>query len=383
MIIAVEPFFFKLIGTEEKDISKLVPIIKSILKKLPPEDMERRVFLRKFTGEGELKGIFDYVPKDTKLIEYNKLDLETEDYKEDFLIGPLNMDELQQFYKKTLKNNISIYPFTHNLINSKFFRNVMFYPHVPEMVYVPEYSLYRIKDFDFNNYFKERNVERVILKDEFGYHSGQIINYKIVSIDKINEELKIFKEKVRSVEDFGGIIVEEFLAGIESEVFKNHIFGNLIPNEVLKYHIRLKGLEGIFKAYTKDMPQLLDQVTTTVGNISKKDMDLLNPHIEQYLPYSFSSFDFIFRDDKPIVIDVNSKAGSLGEVQEKNNSNDHNPFEYFLNKCNSYSKNENEKQAKYLENFNALNLKIRTLDGIFAVKDKKFKNLITEEEIKL
>ncbi|NVM02549.1 MAG: hypothetical protein HWN67_09455 [Candidatus Helarchaeota archaeon] len=378
MIIAVEPFFFKLIGTEEKQISKLIPIIKAILKNLPTEDLERRVFLRKFTGEGDLKGILDYVPNDTIIIEYNKLDLETEDYNEDFIIGPLNMDELQHFYKRILKNNIAIYPFTHNLINSKFFRNIMFYPHVPEMLYVPEFSLYRIKNFDFNKYFKERNVKRVILKDEFGFHSGQILNYRIVSVDKINEELKVFKEKVRSIEDFGGIIVEEFLAGIESEVFKNHIFGELIPNEVLNYKIRLKGLEGVFKAYTKDEPQLLDEVTTSVGNISKTDIQLLNPFIKQYLPYSFSSIDFIFRDDKPVIIDVNSKAGSLGEVQEKNNSNDHNPFEYFLNKCQTYSKKEYQTQMKYLEKFNSINLKIRTLDGIFTVKDGKIENLIAD-----
>ncbi|MFX0133594.1 MAG: hypothetical protein ACFFDN_08120 [Candidatus Hodarchaeota archaeon] len=57
---------------------------------------------------------------------------------------------------------------------------------------------------------------------------------------------------------------------------------------------------------------------------------------------------------------------------------DHNPFEYFLNKCQTYSKKEYETQTKYLENFNDNNLKIRTLDGIFTVKNKKIENLVTD-----
>ncbi|MHA1298518.1 MAG: hypothetical protein ACTSO9_03645 [Candidatus Helarchaeota archaeon] len=381
MIIAIEPFFFRLLGTDERDISKLIPIIKNILKNLPVEDVERRVFLRKFTGKNNLKGILDCVPEDSRIIEYNKLDLGTENYGEQFIIGPLNMDELQNFYKKTLKYNIAIYPFTHNLINSKFFRNVMFHPNVPKSVYIPEFSLFRIKDIDFNKYFKDMNVERVILKDEFGYHSGQAIQYKVVSNDKINTELKLFKEKARSVEDFGGIVVEEFLSGIQSEVFKCHIFGELIPNEVLKYDVQLKGLEGIFKSYTKDEPQLLDNVTTSISSIDEKICKILNHSIKKYLPYSFSSIDFLISEDKPVVIDVNSKAGSLGEVQERNNSNDHNPFDFFFNKCFTFSENEYQNQIKYLEKLNKINLKIRTLDGIYTISDGHVINLVNEEKI--
>ncbi len=382
LIIAIEPFFYKLIETEEKNISNLIPIVKNAIENLPSEDIERRVFLRKFTGEGELKGILDYVPHETTIIEFNKLK-DLEGFHEDFIIGPLNMDELSSFYKRILKNKISIFPFTHKLLNSKFYRNVMFYPHVPEMIYVPEFSLYRIKDFDFDLYFKEKNVKRVILKDEFGYHSGQTFNYQIVPVEKINEILKTYKEKARLIEDLGGILVEEFLSGLDSEVFKSHIFGEMIPEEILKFEVHLKGLEGTFKAYTKTEPQLLDKVTTSVGSVAQNIMETLNPHIKINLPHSFSSIDFIIHDNNPIVIDVNSKAGTLGEIQERIGVNDHNPFEFFYEKCCKFSQNEFEKQAEFLNSMEKINLKIRNLDGIFTVSDNEVFNLLTEEKIKL
>ncbi len=381
MIIAIEPFFFKLIGKEERNIEKIIPIIKNILKSLPKADIERRVFLRKFTGEANLKGLLDFVPENTKTIEFNEISLQDILIDDKFIIGPLNMDELDRFYKKILNNKTSIYPFTHKLLSSKFYRNIMFYPHVPIMVYVPEFSLFRIKDYDFNRFFKENNVDRVILKDEYGYHSGQAINYKIVPNHKINEELVQFKEKAKLVEDFGGIIVEEFLSDIKSEVYKCHIFNQIIPNEVLKYDVKLKGLEGTFKSYNKGDFQLLDDVKISIGKISNEIVNLLNPLIKQNLPYAFSSIDFLIFNNEPVVIDVNSKAGSLGEIQEITQSNDHNPFEFFYLKCKDFSEKEWEKQKVFLEKIIKNYLKIINLDGIFTAKSNKIINLLTTEEI--
>lgn len=381
MILAIEPFLFKLIGKDERDVTKLTAIIKDILKDLPKEDLERRVFLRKFTGEGSLKGLLDYLPPETEIVEFFKLTSDAAVKTDNFIIGPLNMDELTSFYKKFLQEQVAIYPLTHKLLSSKFYRNLMFYPHVPETVYVPEFSLHLTKQFDFNAFFKAKGVERVMLKDEFGYHSGQAINYKIVGNDKINAAILEFKEKARLVENFGGIIVEEFLSGIESEVYKTHVFGEIMPGEVLKYDVCLKGLEGTFKSYVKGDSQLLKSVQVGVGNIQKKIVDILNPLIEEHLPYCFSSIDFILKDENPVIIDVNSKAGSLGEIQEILQSNEHNPFEFFYNKCLASSVKESMKQKAYLENIEKDDLKTRTLDGIFTVSNKKIVDLLSGKEI--
>jgi hypothetical protein len=382
LILSVEPFLFDLLNKRENNVLKLKKLIKETLSSLPQDYLERRIFFRKFTGEGDLTGILDYIPLNSTVIEYNQID-KIGDNEDSFILGPMNMDELTFFYKKILNQKFSIYPLTHQLLASKFYRNIMFYPHVPKMVFIPQDSFSLIKDYDFDSFFQENNVERVIIKDEFGFHTGQTIPYKILPPGTINKEILRYKEKAGVVEDIGGLIIEEFLAEEVSEVFKCHIFGEIIPKEILKYKVSLAGLEGILKSFIPNEPQLLSNVETTIGTLNQEIIDLLNPHIERYLPYSFSSVDFLIKSKKPIIIDVNSKAGSLGEIQEIKQSDDHNPFSFFYKRCLNTPSDEYLKQVDYLNKITSINNKIRLLDGIFTVTEATAVDLLTDKKYNL
>jgi hypothetical protein len=259
----------------------------------------------------------------------------------------------------------------------------MFYPHVPKMVFIPQDSFSLIKGYDFDSFFQENNVERVIIKDEFGFHTGQTIPYKILPPGQINEEILRYREKAGVVEDVGGLIIEEFLAEEVSEVFKCHIFGEIIPQEILKYKVTLTGLEGILKSFSPNEQQLLNNVETTIGTLNQNIIDLLNPHIQRYLPYAFSSVDFLIKSKKPVIIDVNSKAGSLGEIQERQQSDDHNPFNFFYRRCLSDPSDEYLKQVDYINKITAINNKIRLLDGIFTATEAAAVDLLTDKKYNL
>ena len=57
-------------------------------------------------------------------------------------------------------------------------------------------------------------------------------------------------------------------------------------------------------------------------------------------------------------------------------SNDHNPFEFFYNRCVNLPKNEFNNQIEYLDYLENQYYDLKTLEGIFSVKDGKKHKLL-------
>ncbi|OLS16548.1 MAG: hypothetical protein HeimC3_52940 [Candidatus Heimdallarchaeota archaeon LC_3] len=378
MILAIEPLLSLFLQTQNYQISELTSKIKEVFLSTYKLPLERIIYLRKYSGKDNLKGILDYLPKSTTIREYNDINDHELSKENQFILGPLNMEELTSYYRKIFKNSIPTYPIVHPILASKFYRNVMFDPFIPFHIYIPESSINLISRFDFESYFSEKNVSHVIIKDEYGFHTGQMVAYQLVPVGSINKKIIDFAKIAGRIEDFGGIIIEEFIGDLESEVYKCHIYGEIIPKEIIKYKIYLDGLEGVFKSYTPGEKSLLQKVDSEVGEIDQDIINKLNPIIKQHLPYLFASLDFIIdKNNKlPKVIDVNSIAGSLGEVQEMIRSNDHNSFEFFYNRCLNLPKNEFRNQIQYLDYLENQYYDLKTLEGIFSVKDGKKHKLL-------
>lgn len=339
--------------------------------------------MRKFTNINGIEGLLDLLPQNTTIITYEELS-ETilNGTSPDYVISPLNMDELYFFYNTSLKSEYPVYPLTDSNLNSKFIRNLLFTPYTPITIYIPQICLESKKTYDFQSYFTERNVERIIIKDEYGFHSGENLEYRILPVDKLNEQLPEIMKQASRIDDVGGIIIEAFEAGKDNQIFKSHIFGGLIPNEILRYDVKLSGLEGIFKSHKSQTPQLLESVETSLGSIPENIIEFLNPKLERYMPYTFGSIDFLISDDIPKIIDVNSKAGSLGQIQEMLQNNSHNPFKFFLDRINEYDKSQWQKQEKYLSKLRELSKWRAMIENPIGCDTDKLINLENFEQVK-
>ena len=375
MILIIEPLLNMFVNSEGKNNRDLINDIKEQLNNsdLP---LERRIYLRKYTGSDSLKGILDYLPDNSKLIEISNVKKIDFHINSNFVIGPLNIEELDSYYNFMFEKEKSVYPIVHPVLASKFFKNLAFYPWIPKHIYIPENSLRLIKNFDFDSHFKNLGVNVVILKDEYGFHTGQMVPYILVKVGRINERIRDYSSYASKIENFGGIIIEEFIGNEISTVYKNHIFGKIIPHESIKYTVHLRGLEGIFKSYNPKNADLLEKVESNIHDTDKDFVDKLDPIIQKYFPYLFASFDYVLdQKGNPVVIDVNSIAGSLGEIQEMIGSNDHNPFEFFYEQCQNYPQDQFKKQREYMNFLNEQYVILKTLEGIFSFINGKIRKI--------
>lgn len=375
MILVVEQLLSLFLQVKEYSIRDLITKTKAELLK---EDvsLERIIYLRKYSGRDQLKGILEYIPENSPIIDFDKIHAYEKLHESNVVLGPLNIEELTSYYQKLFKNEKSVYPIVHPILASKFFKNIIFYPWIPKHVYIPEGSIHLIQKFDFDEYFKNLHVDYVIVKDEYGFHTGQMVPYTLIKIGNINKGIKSYTDYADKIDNFGGVIVEEFIGNKTSIVYKNHIFGEIIPHESIKYTVHLNRLEGVLKSYSPAEKSLLEKVESEPHDTNSLVLEKLNPLIKKYLPYLFSSFDFVMNEEQnPIVIDVNSIAGSLGEIQEMIGTNDHNPFEFFYIKCKTFPNNEFTKQEEYLKELNKKYIELKLLEGIYTVINGKIKKL--------
>lgn len=363
MILTIENLLNYFLSISSYSRNDLVSKIKKFYLSNTDISLEKNIYLRKYTGKNELNGILDYLPEEISIYDFEHFP--SLDYP-DLILGPLNIEEAGLYYSQLFKEQSSVYPIIHPLLASKFYRNEMFSPLVPENVYIPQNSYPLINKFEFTKYFKERNIEYVIIKDENGFHTGQMVPYIITPIDDISEELRKYKHSIESIDNFGGLIIEEFVGSTHSEIYKCHVYGEMIPGEVLKYNVYLKNLHGILKSYDPKVPDVLKKVDVFISSLPDEISLKLNPIVKEHLPYLFSSIDFVIdpKTDNIKIIDVNSIAGSLGEIQELTNSNSHNPFEFFVNKSNKFSKDEYKKEMRYMQTLDTKYAEKFGLEGI-------------------
>lgn len=370
MILVIEPLLKTFLPRIIYTVSDLINEIKKELEKAD-QPLERIIYLRKYTGKGLIKGILDYIDPNTLILPVGAIKNLDFSQIDNFIIGPLNMEELDSYYQFIFQNNVSVYPIVHPILASKFYKNLMFYPWIPKHAYIPENSLHLISNFDFDQYFDNLHITNVIFKDEYGFHTGQMVPYELIKVGDVNKKIQEYVGYASRVEDFGGILIEEFIGNKISTIYKTHIFGKIIPQESIKYTVYLRGLEGTFKSYNPAKADLLEKVDSEPFDTDQKILGKLNPLVKKFLPYLFASLDYVLDSEgNPVVIDVNSIAGSLGEIQAMLESNNHNPFEFFYTNCQSYSQTEYKNQKEYFDNLKEQYQKLKILEGIFNVNSK-------------
>jgi hypothetical protein len=347
------------------DVEHLKSMVKNEINKLSKTDLEKRIFLRKLTGIDSLNGMLDYLPRETALAFHDELVLPSID-DHGTVIAPLHMDELADLYRACFKSCKNVFPVTHPILSSKYYRNMMFGEYSPRSIYIPEFCFPKLKHANLSRVFLERGIQTVMIKDEFGFHGGQSLPYIVTPSSKIDEYIPSFVKKACRVEGIGGMVIDEFIGDVKSEVYKCHVFGEFIPDEVLKYTVTLDSLEGVFKSHDASIPDLLKRVEIQPSKLRDDVKARLTPAIEKYLPYAFTSIDFMIEPGTgdPIVIDVNSKAGSLGELQEIKNTNDGNPFAFFLDKIKKFPGDEWNRQSRYHQDLDRAYNETRLLSDI-------------------
>ncbi len=326
MMLVVEGFLKRLIGTIPGTASELASKIGVVSNQVGRENIDLRVFYRKMLGiatasdpDARVVCLDDFSPGDA----------------DDLVILPLNMDDTIGTVKNLLSLDKVALPVTHPVLNSKRARASLFPGMVPFYIHVPECSIDQVASHDFREHFESRGITHVMIKDDQGYHSGNVIPYVITPVKNVNERVKEFARKTSRVVDVGGIVVDEFIGGTVQDVFKVHVFGGTIPGELLEYRVVLSGLDGKFKTYD-GTPCLLTSVHPSVcPGVPPPSID---DAARRAMPFAFSSIDYVIRDGMPVIVDVNSKAGSLGEVQDMGGGG--NPFSYFVDKAKRLAKTD-------------------------------------------
>ena len=309
--VIADPGLFEMIGGNPSNVGDLWRLVKKRMHLLEKKDIEKRVFLRKYTGAGEINGILDHVSDDVPVFSIND---EIEINAPGYVIAPLNDDTIYPITMRLIHDGFPVFPLVHPLVSSKRFREKMFTGYVPASFYIAPSSIVSVNGI--KSFFEKKGIKTVIIKDEYGYHSGHVIPYIILPVANLHDVLPAFKRQCDRLYDPSGIIIDEFIGGITTSVFKVHVFGNVIHEDVLEYKVKLRGLDGIFKASDPSMPDLLENVSISTGVIYEAVIDLVNNVARKYFPFAMASVDFIERDGIPIIIDVNGRAGSYGERQE-------------------------------------------------------------------
>jgi hypothetical protein len=365
--VVVESFLERLVGSIPSRAGDLLAHVKEYMAGLQSGDVDRRAFLRKFTNNiGNAGGILDVIPPDTKVVTDGDFIDDVSSLVEgvDFVIGTMNSDDNLKMYDASLRVGKPVFPMTHPLVASKFFRNIMFAGLVPISFCIPRVAFGRSESFSFQSFFEERGVTHVIIKDEYGYHSGNVIPYVITPVSKLDEAAVQFERKASRLYTDDGIVIEELISGASHDVIKVHFFGDAIPGDALQYHVEMNGLDGEFKSVDASSPQLLSRVDVSIPVVDEEKVSMLESRVHRWFPFAFTSVDFIERDGLPVVIDVNSKAGSIGEVQERGGHG--NPFLFFLEKASAMSSMPSilEMQRSFLETMNAWSARISSIEDI-------------------
>jgi hypothetical protein len=69
--IIADPGLFEMIDGNPSNVGDLWRLIKKKMHLLGKKDIEKRVFLRKYTGDGEINGILDHVSDDVPVFSIN------------------------------------------------------------------------------------------------------------------------------------------------------------------------------------------------------------------------------------------------------------------------------------------------------------------------
>lgn len=353
-MIVIEGIISRFAGELPRTAGELLPAIDSLLRGTPRENIDRRVLFRKIAG------LLREVDPGERITSWEKFD--PSDVDGDPVIFPLNMDETFDACKRLVNAGTMVFPITHPVFNNKQARHVLFPGHAPFSIHVPESCFGTAGTFDFRAILEARGIEHVVIKDDFGYHSGNVIPYIITPVKTVNERVKDFARRAARIVDVGGIVIDEFIGGTVQYVYKAHVFGGVIPGEVLRYRVTLTGLDGTFKSNDPGASQLLSSVDVSVAGDGAPGIAAIGQAAAAAMPFAFTSLDYVMRDGAPVIIDANSKAGSLGEVQERGGSG--NPFSWFMQRVRKMAANPEtiEAMREHVANVETIARSVRSDD---------------------
>ena len=96
MILVVEPLLSLFLKVKDYSIKDLMVKIKmELVKKDLP--LERVIYLRKYSGKNQLKGILDYIPENSQILDFKSMKNNATINESNVILGPLNMEELSLY----------------------------------------------------------------------------------------------------------------------------------------------------------------------------------------------------------------------------------------------------------------------------------------------
>jgi hypothetical protein len=284
------------------------------------------------------------------------------------VIAPLNLDESDEiytFFQQKLK--IPVYPLIVNDATSKWLKNVVFAPLAPRGFYFPEGTCAA----DFNDKIlalaRRMGITHFILKDEYDFDLRPILPYAVVPASKLDQACHVFYEKIKGIPNYGGLVLEEFLAnGDAIEIVTTHIFNKTIRVSHVIEKVRLNPFKdgGLYDTFVKD-------VTKQAVDAAPVNLDAIDVVVAKFYPYLFSSIEYIVSKNLPRVIDVNSVSNTMKTEKPALNMNPDAIFKEFIARVvASENAREVENQMRYLGMIKQLYTNLRNYGPACFTGDK-------------
>jgi hypothetical protein len=224
------------------------------------------------------------------------------------IIMPLNLDESEEiytFFHQQLK--IPVYPIICNDATSKWLKDLTFAPLAPKAFYFPEGTC----TTDYNDKIlvlaKQYGISHLILKDEYDFDLRPILPYAVVPSAKFDQACRVFYEKIKGIPNYGGLVLEEFLAtGDIIEIVTTHIFNKAIRVSHIIEKVKLKAFSegGLYDTF-------IQETTKQASDTVPVNLDIIDSIVAKYYPYLFSSIEYILFKGSPRIIDINSVSNTL------------------------------------------------------------------------
>jgi hypothetical protein len=360
-----------------------IQIITNIRKYLTDNNIQyQRDSLKKLVGDGkewrgflnillETKDDIYFCPYDPGSVQnFSNIDkkIGNGDLADVRVIMPLNLDESEEiyaFFHQQLK--IPVYPIICNDATSKWLKNLTFAPFAPRAFYFPEgtcTSDYNAKILDIASRMK---ITHFILKDEYDFDLRPILPYYVVPASKLDQACRVFYEKVKGIPNYGGLVLEEFLAtGDAIDIVTTHIFNKAIRVSHIMEKVKLKPFKegGLYDSFIQDVTK---QATDTVP----VNLDAIDSIVAKFYPYLFSSMEYILFKGVPRVIDMNSVSNTLKMEKPIPNLKPDMIFKEFIDRVVLLkNSDELEKQIRYRVEIRFIYENLKKFGPAFFTGDK-------------
>lgn len=300
------------------------------------------------------------------------------------VIVSLNLDESEEiysFFHQQLK--LPVYPAICNNATSKWLKNITFAPFAPRAFYFPEGTCAADYNDKIIDLARRAGISRLIMKDEYDFDLRPILPYAVMPADRLDQACRVFYEKVKGIPNYGGIVLEEFLAtGDAIEIVTLNVFNKIIRASCIVEKVKLKKFMdgGIYDTF-------IQENTMTATNVVPMNQDIIaaiDAIVARYYPFLLSGLEFVMYKGTPRIIDVNSVSNTLKMEKPIANLKPDQIFKEFVDRIVKMNNVEElEKQIEYFASINRVYDNLRKFGPAFFTGEK-IVSLIdgTEKELK-